>query len=143
MSLTLAPRAPFQPLPDATWEPSEELRLIALQRRRVRLLSPTEPEIAFQRILHGLGLQQWTDYEPEVVAFYPKSFVIFDFLCQSRGVAFEVDGGVHFDQRPHDAGRDQYFLGQGIRTVRFRNRFVMGQAEVCARVVAKELGLPR
>jgi hypothetical protein len=146
MSAVLQPRAPFQPRPDAGWQPSPELELIALRRRRDRLRAPTEPELAFQRILDGLGLEQFTDYEPEVIAFYPKSFVLFDFLCRSRGVAFEIDGfSIHGEpgQRAHDAGRDAYFASLGIRTVRIRNRFVMTQPEVCARVVKRELGMSR
>jgi hypothetical protein len=145
MSAVLQSRTPFQTRAKATWRPSPELELIALQRRLDRLRAPTEPELAFQRILHGLGLMRGVDYEPEVIAFYPRSFVLFDFLCRTRGVAFEIDGfSINGEpgQRAHDAGRDAYFAAQGIRTVRFRNAVVINKPKMCAAIVAHELGLP-
>ena len=138
-------RAPFQAVMDAGWQPSPDMQLLALQRRRDRLCSPTQAELAFNRILERLGLEHGRDYEFEAVRFYPRSFALIDFLCESRGIAFEVDGRIHREttQQAHDAGRDAYFAAQGIRTVRLRNSFILARPDICARLAAKELGLTK
>jgi very-short-patch-repair endonuclease len=49
-----------------------------------------------------------------------------DFYCPELKLALELDG--HYHTTPagmeHDYRRDQYFLQQGITTIRFENRWV-------------------
>jgi very-short-patch-repair endonuclease len=53
----------------------------------------------------------------------PRDGYAVDFLCLKHRLIVEVDGGQHnFDAHaPRDAGRDNYFISQGFRVLRFWN----------------------
>ena len=48
---------------------------------------------------------------------------IVDFYCASAGVVIEIDGSQHFEERGilQDKKRDQYFIDNGIRVLRYSN----------------------
>jgi very-short-patch-repair endonuclease len=93
--------------------------------------------------VRGLGFADGRDYERESVAFYPGSFVIFDYSFKQHAVAFEIDGSIHRDrgQANHDIGRDAYFKSQGIRTVRLANSLVLNK-DLVRKFVLAELRMP-
>ncbi len=49
---------------------------------------------------------------------------IVDFFCYEEMLAIELDGEVHNTQIKEDEERDQNLNNQGIRIIRFENRFV-------------------
>jgi very-short-patch-repair endonuclease len=53
----------------------------------------------------------------------PRDGYILDFVCVSRRLIVEVDGGQHGmdDQASRDQARDRHFEAQGFRTLRFWN----------------------
>ena len=54
-----------------------------------------------------------------------------DFVCISRKLVVEVDGGYHFmgDQPISDEERTRYLEARGFRVVRFTNEEVIGNTE--------------
>ena len=62
---------------------------------------------------------------------HPIGPFVVDFRCVERRLAIELDGGVHADQRDHDAQREVVLAAAGYRVLRFPNEHVRDQrAEV-------------
>jgi very-short-patch-repair endonuclease len=86
--------------------------------RQVRQRS-TETERAVWELLRGRRLDGLKFRRQQVIA----GFVV-DFYCADRGIAIELDGGVH-DQpgmAEADAERSAALLRRGVRVVRIRNK---------------------
>ena len=49
---------------------------------------------------------------------------IVDFFCYEEMLVIELDGEIHNNQIEEDTERDQNLHSQGIRVIRFENRFV-------------------
>jgi very-short-patch-repair endonuclease len=138
-------RGPFRPKdnPLKTYRaPSPHMKAVALQRRAEHLESPTPAEKAFACILRDMGYIESIHFERESIAYYPASFVLFDFYFRAHRVAWEIDGSAHDDrgQHAHDEGRDRYFRMQGIRTIRVRNRVVLTRPDIVRSLILAELG---
>ncbi|MBQ9284964.1 MAG: endonuclease domain-containing protein [Bacteroidaceae bacterium] len=56
---------------------------------------------------------------------------IADFVCLSRGIVIEVDGGYHQlpEQQTSDAERTEWLESQGLNVLRFTNDQVIGDME--------------
>ena len=66
-----------------------------------------------------------------------------DFYCPSAKLAIEVDGEAHNrgDQPQHDAERDAWVAGQGIRTLRIAAIDVMNDLDAVTRLILAERGI--
>jgi very-short-patch-repair endonuclease len=68
-----------------------------------------------------------------------------DFACHAQQLVIEVDGGIH-ERLPEVAARDferqQWLEGQGYRVLRFTDRPVANDLQVCVDAVRKALALP-
>ena len=71
------------------------------------------PELMLWRLLKGdaLGVRFRRQH--------PVGPYILDFFCTARRLAVEVDGLGHEARVEHDARRDAWLAGQGIRVLRF------------------------
>jgi len=72
---------------------------------------------------------------------YSVGSYILDFYCPEKRLAVEIDGGQHADIRSqqHDAQRDSYLKGLGIRVLRFWNNDVLQNAEGVAQRIREEI----
>jgi very-short-patch-repair endonuclease len=59
----------------------------------------------------------------------PCGVYVLDFYCPELRLAVELDGGQHLHS-VHDAERDTWLAGQGIRVVRFWNHDALARTEV-------------
>ncbi|MEP9316625.1 endonuclease domain-containing protein [Pseudomonas sp. LABIM340] len=59
----------------------------------------------------------------------PCGRYVLDFYCHELRLAVELDGGQHLES-DHDAERDAWLVGQGIRVARFWNHDVLLRTEV-------------
>ena len=77
----------------------------------------------------------------------PLGGYVVDFVCESRRVVIEVDGGQHAHRRDHDEERTRWLEAQGYRVMRFWNNEVMentaGVLEVIAAAVTPSPALPQ
>lgn len=97
---------------------------VVLQARTLRR-SPTLPE--------GL-LWQALRTRPQGLKFrrqHPLGPYVADFYCAAARLVVEVDGESHAmgDRPAHDARRDSWLRGQGLRVIRFNAADVMNDLE--------------
>lgn len=149
------PKKPRRPLPRkgpfrTQWNafkayrpPRPDFKAKALQRRLELLAEARDnpAEEAFNTLLVDMGYVEDKDYVRQDLVFYPGGYAYPDFHFRSRKVFFECDGLTHAEpgQARHDGGRDRYFLGVGIRTVRISNRTVLSHPDVARAIVLAEL----
>ena len=67
---------------------------------------------------------------------------VVDFLCESRRLIIEVDGGSHSESFRYDAHRSAWLESLGYRVVRFWNNDVMSNMEGVIAVVEGALRHP-
>ncbi len=59
----------------------------------------------------------------------PMQRYIADFVCFEKRLIVELDGGQHAAQQDYDKKRDEFFINQGFRVLRFWNNEVVGNLE--------------
>lgn len=94
-----------------------------VQRQRRELVkTATLPEKLTARML-----SRFSD-KPTRQAFFMirKRCYFLDFFFPERMVAVEIDGSSHMTRKAHDRQRDADFRSIGIRTIRIKNKDVMG-----------------
>ena len=69
---------------------------------------------------------------------------IVDFVCLSKNLVIEVDGGYHNDptQKEYYQQRTLYLNEKGFKVIRFTNEEVLGNTEVVLKEIKQELVLP-
>ncbi len=69
---------------------------------------------------------------------------IVDFVCLSKNLVIEVDGGYHNDptQKEYDQQRTLYLSEKGFKVIRFTNEEVLGNTEAVLKEIKQELVLP-
>ena len=69
---------------------------------------------------------------------------IVDFVCLSKNLVIEVDGGYHNDptQKEYDEQRTLYLNEKGFQVIRFTNEEVLGNTEAVLTKIKQELVLP-
>ena len=69
---------------------------------------------------------------------------IVDFVCLSKNLVIEVDGGYHNDptQKEYDEQRTLYLNEKGFQVIRFTNEEVIGNTEAVLTKIKQELVLP-
>ena len=69
---------------------------------------------------------------------------IVDFVCLSKNLVVEVDGGYHNDptQKEYDQQRTLYLNEKGFKVIRFTNEEVLGNTEAVLTKIKQELVLP-
>ena len=67
---------------------------------------------------------------------------VVDFYCPSEKLAIELDGEVHFVDRPglNDKSRRLFIESQGIRVIRFENKKVFEETEWVLDVIRSNFG---
>lgn len=96
---------------------------------------PTEAEKLLWRYLSGKQLQGLKFRRQEPIGDY-----IVDFVCFSKRLIIEVDGGQHAIEREKDITRDEWLLSQGFKVLRFWNNEVLRNLEGVSDVILRELG---
>ncbi len=67
---------------------------------------------------------------------------IVDFYCVERGIAIEVDGGIHDSQRAEDGARQEYLEERGVRFLRFTNDAILQDIETVVNHILGALAAP-
>ena len=69
---------------------------------------------------------------------------IVDFFCREAALAIECDGSAHDgnEQWHHDQTRDAWFVGHGIRVLRFSNEQVLNDTALVLEEIARHLPSP-
>ena len=94
------------------------------QKARLLRKNQTDVEkILWQKLrnrgLHGYKFRRQVPVGPYVT----------DFLCESKQLIVEVDGGQHAENREYDQYRDDFLRTNGYEVMRFWNNEVMGNMD--------------
>src|SRR5947209_5462523 len=67
---------------------------------------------------------------------------VLDFYCPAERLAIELDGEAHADDlsRIHDRKRETFLNAQGLKILRFENKFVFEELEYMLSLVKAEFG---
>ena len=97
--------------------------------------NPTDAERILWNFLKGGKLGYHFRRQHIILDFIP------DFVCLSKQLIIEIDGGYHFEgeQPLLDAERTKVLLEQGFKVLRFTNEEVIGNIESVIRTITKEL----
>lgn len=69
---------------------------------------------------------------------YP--FVV-DFVCLSKKLIIELDGGHHSEQHHYDEKRSEFLKSKGYRVLRFWNEVVFKETETVLNEILRALGV--
>ena len=99
---------------------------------------PTEAEAALWELLRDKKLGDKFRRQHLIDDF------IVDFVCLSKNLIIEVDGGYHNDltQKEYDEQRTLFLNEKGFRVIRFTNEEVLGNTEAVLKEIKQELILP-
>ena len=99
---------------------------------------PTEAEAALWELLRDKKLGDKFRRQHLIDDF------IVDFVCLSKNLVIEVDGGYHNDltQKEYDEQRTLFLNEKGFRVIRFTNEEVLGNTEAVLKEIKKVLILP-
>jgi very-short-patch-repair endonuclease len=109
----------------------EERRLFARTLRK----SPTDAERRLWRELRRLQLDGMHFRRQAVVGPY-----VVDFLCASRKLAIELDGGQHAERAEYDLRHSQHLAAIGIRVLRFWNHDVLLRTDAVLEEILRNAG---
>jgi very-short-patch-repair endonuclease len=98
--------------------------VLTFKRARSLRRAMTKPEVMLWQALRGSRLEGLRFRRQHPVGPY-----ILDFFAASAQLAVEIDGEMHGDpvQAGHDARRDAWLRGQGIRVLRVTARDVLNE----------------
>ena len=71
----------------------------------------------------------------------PIDKYIVDFVCFEEKMIIKVDGGQHYENKG-DRARDEWFIENGFKVLRFWNNDVLGNIKGVVEVIRKELLSP-
>ena len=100
----------------------EELKLRARHNRN----NPTEAESYLWEMLRDKKMNGYKFRRQHIIGKY-----IVDFICLSKSLIVEVDGGYHDspDQQYDDSVRTAFLEGHGYKVIRFRNEDVVANTD--------------
>ncbi|OGT87899.1 MAG: DNA (cytosine-5-)-methyltransferase [Gammaproteobacteria bacterium RIFOXYA12_FULL_61_12] len=70
---------------------------------------------------------------------HPIGPYVVDFVCLSRRLIVELDGGQHAEQAGYDRTRDSWLSSEGFRVLRFWNDQVFKQTDEVLAVIYSEM----
>ena len=72
---------------------------------------------------------------------HPLHHFILDFYCHRHQLVVEVDGGIHCQQKEHDAARTEWLTQHGFMVIRFTNDQVFNNIEAVLSQIAAACGV--
>lgn len=93
-------------------------------RARTLRKTATKAENKLWQLLRNRYLYRYKFKRQYVVSPY-----IVDFICLSKKLIIELDGGQHMDAQQYDEKRTQFLATKGYKVIRFWNHDVLARAE--------------
>ncbi len=92
------------------------------------------------KLWHALRAKRFAGYKFRRQV--PMQKYIADFVCYEPKVIVELDGGQHVEQAAYDKVRDQFFVRQGFRVLRFWNDDMLQNTEAVLQAIFSALATP-
>src|SRR5690242_20575056 len=106
-----------------------------LKKRAQKLrINSTDAEHRLWSLLRSRRLQKYKFRRQHVIEPY-----IVDFICLSKKLIIELDGGQHADNQDYDKLRSEYLESKGFRVLRFWNNLVFREKEKVIESIIREL----
>jgi len=70
---------------------------------------------------------------------HPVEGFVLDFYCPSKGLAIEIDGKIHDNQKEQDLQRQEILENAGINFLRFGNADVLNNTEMVLKTIKRKL----
>src|SRR5579863_6618248 len=67
---------------------------------------------------------------------------VVDFVCLSKKLIIECDGGQHLEQQAYDQRRQKFLMSHGFRVLNFWNNTIFNQTERVLEVILEALEYP-
>ncbi|NEV94614.1 leucine--tRNA ligase [Psychroflexus sp. YR1-1] len=111
---------------------------LLLEKAKENRNHPTEAEKALWTQLRGKKLSGYKFKQQHLIGDY-----IADFVCLSKSLVIEVDGGYHNETKEYDEESTEFLNSKGFEVIRFKNEEVIGNIdEVLEQIQNKLDSLP-
>ncbi len=107
---------------------------LLLERAKEMRNNPTEAEKTLWFNLKSKALDS-KFRQQHLIADY-----IVDFVCLSKKLVIEVDGGIHDNQKEEDEARTKVLTENGFKVIRFNNKEVLNNIDSVLNIIKHELG---
>ena len=107
---------------------------LLIEKAKEMRKQPTHAEKVLWMELKSKSLEDYKFRQQHLI----DDFIV-DFVCLSKRLVIEVDGGIHDLQKEYDAQRTEILNKKGFKVIRFSNDEVIGSISVVLEKIKEEL----
>ncbi|MFV8347943.1 UvrD-helicase domain-containing protein [Flavobacterium sp. ZB4P13] len=107
---------------------------LLIEKAKEMRKEPTHAEKVLWRELKSKSLEDYKFRQQHLI----DDFIV-DFVCLSKKLVVEVDGGIHDLQKEYDAQRTEILDKKGFKVIRFSNEEVIGSISIVLKKIKEEL----
>ncbi|WP_348688737.1 leucine--tRNA ligase [Zunongwangia profunda] len=107
---------------------------LLIEKAKENRNNPTEAEAALWSQLSNKQLEGYKFRQQHLIGDF-----IVDFVCLSKKLVIEVDGGIHKETKEYDEERTKILADRGFEVLRFKNEEVLGDIDVILEQVSNNL----
>ena len=107
---------------------------LLIEKAKENRNNPTEAEAALWSQLRNKQLDGYKFRQQHLIGDF-----IVDFVCLSKKLVIEVDGGIHKETKEYDEERTKILADRGFEVLRFKNEEVLGDIDVVLEKVSNNL----
>jgi len=107
---------------------------LLIEKAKENRKNPTETEAALWSQLRNKQLDGYKFRQQHLIGDF-----IVDFVCLSKKLVIEVDGGIHKETKEYDEERTKILADSGFEVLRFKNEEVLGGIETVLEKISNNL----
>ena len=107
---------------------------LLIEKAKENRNNPTEAEAALWSQLSNKQLEGYKFRQQHLIGDF-----IVDFVCLSKKLVIEVDGGIHKETKEYDEERTKILADRGFEVLRFKNEEVLGDIDAVLEKVSNNL----
>lgn len=107
---------------------------LLIEKAKENRNNPTEAEAALWSQLSNKQLEGYKFRQQHLIGDF-----IVDFVCLSKKLVIEVDGGIHKETKEYDEERTKILADRGFEVLRFKNEEVLGDIDAVLEQVSNNL----
>ena len=107
---------------------------LLIEKAKENRNNPTEAEAALWSQLRNKQLDGYKFRQQHLIGDF-----IVDFVCLSKKLVIEVDGGIHKETKEYDEERTKILADRGFEVLRFKNEEVLGDIDAVLEKVSNNL----
>ena len=107
---------------------------LLIEKAKENRNNPTEAEAALWSQLRNKQLDGYKFRQQHLIGDF-----IVDFVCLSKKLVIEVDGGIHKETKEYDEERTKILADRGFEVLRFKNEEVLGDIDAVLEQVSNNL----